>query len=215
MKKALLLVDLQNDFCPDGALAVNEGDRIIEVANRAIEACVAAGVPVIASQDWHPANHGSFAVNAHTKVGELGELNGWPQIWWPVHCVQGTTGADFHPALNQSAIQWIVQKGTQPEIDSYSAFFDNGHRVKTELDAWLHANQITHLIILGLATDYCVKFSVLDAIALGYHTEVLVDGCRGVNLSPDDSESALREMAQRGAILTDMTQFLTTLSAAH
>ncbi len=213
MKRALLLVDLQNDFCPGGALAVNEGDRVIDVANHAIEACVAAGVTVIASQDWHPANHGSFAVNANTRVGELGELNGWPQIWWRF-TVCRDAGADFHPALNQSAIQWIVQKGTQPEIDSYSAFFDNGHRVKTELDEWLHANHITHLTILGLATDYCVKFSVLDAIALGYHTDVLVDGCRGVNLSPDDSESALREMAQRGAILTDMTQFLTTLSSA-
>nr|WED68725.1 bifunctional nicotinamidase/pyrazinamidase [Pectobacterium colocasium] len=215
MKKALLLVDLQNDFCPGGALAVHEGDRVVAVANRAIEACVAAGVTVIASQDWHPNNHGSFAVNANTKVGEIGELNGWPQIRRPVHCVQGTTGADFHPALNQSAIQWIVQKGLSQRIDSYSAFFDNGHRLKTELDAWLHANHITHLTILGLATDYCVKFSVLDAIALGYHTEVLVDGCRGVNLLPDDSDSALREMVQRGAILTDMTQFLATLSSAH
>ncbi|GKV92719.1 bifunctional nicotinamidase/pyrazinamidase [Pectobacterium aroidearum] len=215
MKKALLLVDLQNDFCPGGALAVDEGDRVIAVANRAIEACMAAGVTVIATQDWHPENHGCFAVNANTKIGEIGELNGWPQIWWPIHCVQGTTGADFHPALNQSAIQWIIQKGTQPEIDSYSAFFDNGHRVKTELDDWLHANHITHLTILGLATDYCVKFSVWDAIALGYHTEVLVDGCRGLNLSPDDSESALREMAQRGATLTDMAEFLASLPSAR
>lgn len=215
MKKALLLIDLQNDFCPGGALPVNEGDHVIAVANRAIEACVAAGITVIASQDWHPENHGSFAVNANTKVGEIGELNGCTQIWWPVHCVQGTAGADFHPALNQSAIQWIVQKGTDSEIDSYSAFFDNGHQRKTELNEWLQANHITHLTILGLATDYCVKFSVLDAIALGYHTEVLVDGCRGVNLSPDDSESALREMAQQGAILTDMTQFLATLPSTH
>ncbi|MBN3137288.1 bifunctional nicotinamidase/pyrazinamidase [Pectobacterium punjabense] len=213
MKKALLLVDLQNDFFPGGALAVNESDQVLEVANRAIDACVAAGVTVIASQDWHPDNHGCFAVSEQAVVGEIGELNGWPQIWWPVHCVQGTTGADFHPALPLSAIQWIVQKGTQPDIDSYSTFFDNGHRVKTELDDWLRAHHITHLTILGLATDYCVKFSVWDAIALGYHTEVLVDGCRGVNLSPDDSTFALQEMVQRGATLIDMTQFLSTLSA--
>ncbi|MEH2921221.1 bifunctional nicotinamidase/pyrazinamidase [Samsonia erythrinae] len=213
MKKALLLVDLQNDFCPGGSLAVNEGDRVIEIANRAIEASVDAGVAVIASQDWHPSEHGSFAANANATVGEIGELHGLPQVWWPVHCVQGTPGADFHPALRRSAIQWVVQKGTQPEIDSYSAFFDNGHRVKTELDDWLRAQGIRHLTIMGLATDYCVKFSVLDAIALGYRTEVLVDGCRGVNLSPTDSESALREMAQRGAILTDITRYCSGLSA--
>ncbi|MEH0875825.1 bifunctional nicotinamidase/pyrazinamidase [Pectobacterium cacticida] len=211
MKKALLLIDLQNDFCPGGSLAVKEGDRVIDIANRAIDACEAAGVTIIASQDWHPANHGSFAANAHASIGDTGELNGLPQVWWPVHCVQHTAGADLHPALHRSAIQWIVRKGTQPEVDSYSAFFDNGHRVKTDLDAWLRAHQITHLTIMGLATDYCVKFSVLDAIDLGYHTEVLVDGCRGVNLLPNDSDAALQEMAQRGAILTDITRFLATL----
>ncbi|MFC3395668.1 bifunctional nicotinamidase/pyrazinamidase [Brenneria rubrifaciens] len=215
MKRALLLIDLQNDFCPGGALAVNGGDQVIEIANRAISVCLAANVPVIASQDWHPADHGSFAVNAHANVGELGELDGLAQIWWPVHCVQGETGAQFHPTLNRQDIEWVVQKGTQANIDSYSAFFDNGHRTKTELDGWLKARKITHLIVMGLATDYCVKFSVLDALALGYVTDVLVEGCCGVNLSPDDSQNALKEMEQRGANLLDLDHVIASLMSSH
>ncbi|QTF08307.1 bifunctional nicotinamidase/pyrazinamidase [Brenneria izadpanahii] len=213
MNSALLLIDLQNDFCPGGALAVKEGDRVIEVANRAIAACAASNVAVIASQDWHPANHGSFAVNANASVGEIGELDGLPQVWWPVHCVQDQPGARFHPALNQQAIEWVVRKGTQANIDSYSAFFDNGHRAKTDLDDWLRAHDVTHLIIMGIATDYCVKFSVLDALALGYKTDVLVDGCRGVNLNPEDSRLALQEMQRQGASLIDLDTFIAALPA--
>ncbi|MDX5626792.1 MULTISPECIES: bifunctional nicotinamidase/pyrazinamidase [unclassified Brenneria] len=213
MKKALLLIDLQNDFCPGGALAVSEGDRVIELANRAIAACVASDVAVIASQDWHPANHGSFAVNAGKPVGETGELDGLPQVWWPVHCVQGQPGAEFHPTLNRQAITWVVRKGTQAHIDSYSAFFDNGHRAKTDLDDWLRAHAVTHLTVMGIATDYCVKFSVLDALALGYQTEVLAEGCRGVNLNPQDSQHALREMQRKGANLIDLDTFISSLPA--
>lgn len=213
MKKALLLIDLQNDFCPGGALAVSEGDRVIEIANHAIAACAASDVLVIASQDWHPANHGSFAVNAGKPVGESGELDGLPQIWWPVHCVQDQPGAEFHPALNRQAIDWVVRKGAQANIDSYSAFFDNGHRAKTDLDDWLQAHEVAHLTIMGIATDYCVKFSVLDALALGYQTDVLVDGCRGVNLNPDDCQAALREMQQKGAHPIDLETFISGLSA--
>ncbi|MEC5341619.1 bifunctional nicotinamidase/pyrazinamidase [Brenneria populi] len=213
MKKALLLIDLQNDFCPGGALAVNEGDRVIDVANRAIAACVAAGVAVIASQDWHPADHGSFAVNAGRPAGETGELDGLPQVWWPVHCVQDRPGAAFHPALNQQAIDWVVRKGTQANIDSYSAFFDNGHRAKTALDDWLRAQGIAHLTIMGIATDYCVKFSVLDALALGYQTDVLAEGCRGVNLHPRDCQTALEEMRRKGANLIDLETFISSLPA--
>ncbi|ATA24066.1 nicotinamidase [Brenneria goodwinii] len=211
MNRALLLIDLQNDFCPGGALAVSEGDRVIEVANRAIAACAAANVAVIASQDWHPANHGSFAVNANAPVGEIGELDGLPQVWWPVHCVQNQPGAQFHPALNQQAIDWVVRKGTQANIDSYSAFFDNGHRAKTDLDDWLRAHGVTHLTVMGIATDYCVKFSVLDALALGYKTDVLVEGCRGVNLNPQDSRTALQEMQRQGANLIDLDTFTAEL----
>ncbi|CAI1016962.1 nicotinamidase/pyrazinamidase [Serratia entomophila] len=208
MKKALLLIDLQNDFCPGGALAVADGDATLAVANRAIAACVARGETVIASQDWHPANHRSFAVNSNAQPGTLGQLEGLPQIWWPVHCVQGSPGAEFHADLHQAAIVEVFRKGQNPDIDSYSAFFDNGHRAQTMLDGWLKAQGIERLAIMGLATDYCVKFSVLDACRLGYATQVIVDGCRGVDLQPGDSQRALQAMQQAGAQLVTLSQFI-------
>ncbi|AYC18982.1 Nicotinamidase [Dickeya dianthicola] len=211
MNRALLLVDIQNDFCAGGALAVSDGDSVVAVANQAIAACQQAGVWIIACQDWHPADHRSFAVNSGTQVGDLGELDGLPQVWWPVHCVQGSPGADFHPRLSQQAIDWVVRKGTHPFIDSYSAFFDNGHRTRTELYDWLKARNITQLTIMGLATDYCVKYTVLDALALGYQTDVLTDGCRGVNLHPKDSQQALEVMAKHGATLVDLPTFIASL----
>ncbi len=199
MRGALLLIDLQNDFCPGGALAVNEGDQVIPVANQAITGAKAAGWPIVATQDWHPADHGSFAANSGGNAGELGELNGLTQVWWPVHCVQNTHGADFHPALDARQFDNIVYKGTDPGIDSYSAFFDNGRRTSTALHGWLQQQGITHLVIMGLATDYCVKYSVLDALQLGYQVEVIEAGCRGVNLQPQDSTDALAQMAAQGA----------------
>ncbi|CAI1960496.1 nicotinamidase/pyrazinamidase [Serratia entomophila] len=208
MKKALLLIDLQNDFCPGGALAVADGDATLAVANRAIAACMARGETVIASQDWHPANHRSFAVNSNAQPGTLGQLEGLPQIWWPVHCVQGSPGAEFHADLHQAAIVEVFRKGQNPDIDSYSAFFDNGHRAQTMLDGWLKAQGIERLAIMGLATDYCVKFSVLDACRLGYATQVIVDGCRGVDLQPGDSQRALQAMQQAGAQLVTLSQFI-------
>lgn len=208
MSAALLLIDLQNDFCPGGALAVVDGDATIAVANQAIAACLARGVPVIASQDWHPANHRSFAVNSAAKVGELGKLDGLPQVWWPVHCVQGSNGAELHRQLQRQGIAAIFRKGQDPAIDSYSAFFDNGHRAKTELDDWLHDRGVTELTVMGLATDYCVKFTVLDALNLGYQTTVITDGCRGVNLQANDSIQALRSMQQAGAKLVTLSQYL-------
>ncbi|ATA17888.1 nicotinamidase/pyrazinamidase [Gibbsiella quercinecans] len=208
MNTALLLIDLQNDFCHGGALAVKDGDATIAVANQAMAASAARGEPVVASQDWHPADHRSFAVNSHSEVGTLGELEGLPQIWWPVHCVQGSHGAAFHPQLHQQAITQVVKKGLDPAIDSYSAFFDNGHRAATALDGWLKANNIRQLAVMGLATDYCVKFTVLDALLLGYSVKVIVDGCRGVNLQPDDSELALQTMHQAGAELITLAAFV-------
>ncbi|HGJ5865049.1 bifunctional nicotinamidase/pyrazinamidase [Arsenophonus nasoniae] len=198
---ALLLVDLQNDFCNGGALAVLDSESVINTANEVITYCQQHDIAIIASQDWHPADHLSFAVNSATKVGTEGKLNGLRQIWWPVHCVQHQKGAEFHPALNQSAIQAIFQKGVNAIIDSYSAFFDNDHQHATQLDYWLTQNQIKHLYIMGLATDYCVKFTVLDALQLGYQVTVIQDGCRGVNLDPEDSHNALQEMALAGAKL--------------
>lgn len=208
MKSALLLIDLQNDFCPGGALAVAEGDATIAIANQAIDACGARNELVIASQDWHPANHRSFAIHANAPVGTLGELEGLPQVWWPVHCVQHSAGAELHPQLQRQQIAAVFRKGEDPNIDSYSAFFDNGHRTSTLLDSWLKTHGVTQLTVMGLATDYCLKFSVLDALSLGYQTQVIIDGCRGVNLQPEDSQRALAEMQQAGAKLVTLSQFV-------
>lgn len=201
MKRALIIIDIQNDFCPGGPMAVREGDQTVAVANRYAREFRARGECVVALQDWHPANHGSFASVSGEPVYTLGELNGLAQIWWPDHGVQHSQGADFHPDLDRSLIDAVFYKGGDVDVDSYSAFFDNGHRRKTELDSWLRERGITHLVMLGLATDYCVKYSVLDALELGYHVEVVQEGCRGVNLNPDDSEIAIAQMQAQGAVI--------------
>jgi nicotinamidase/pyrazinamidase len=206
-KCALLLVDLQNDFCAGGALAVPEGDSTVEVANELISRSKARGEAVVASQDWHPANHGSFASVQGAEPYTQGTLDGLPQTWWPSHCVQNTEGAALHPLLNTKDIDAVFPKGENPAIDSYSAFFDNGHRQKTELDAWLRARGVTELIVLGLATDYCVKFTVLDALELGYGVTVITDGCRGVNINPHDSLLAFQDMSVAGAELMTLADF--------
>lgn len=208
--RALLLVDLQNDFCAGGALAVPEGDSTIDIANQLIDWSLARGDAIIASQDWHPANHGSFASQHQAVPYAQGELDGLPQTFWPDHCVQHSDGAALHPLLKQQAINAVFHKGQNPVIDSYSAFFDNGHRQKTELDGWLRAHGVTELNILGLATDYCVKFTVLDALDLGYTVNVITDGCRGVNLQPQDSAVAFMEMAAAGATLYTLDDWLET-----
>ncbi|HHT5704724.1 TPA: bifunctional nicotinamidase/pyrazinamidase [Raoultella planticola] len=208
--RALLLVDLQNDFCAGGALAVPEGDSTIDIANRLIDHCLARGETVAASQDWHPANHGSFASQHQVEPYTQGQLDGLAQTFWPDHCVQNSEGAALHPLLQQQAIAAVFHKGENPAIDSYSAFFDNGHRQKTRLDEWLRQRDITDLIVLGLATDYCVKFTVLDALNLGYTVNVITDGCRGVNLQPQDSAHAFMEMAAAGATLYTLDDWLET-----
>ena len=190
--KALILVDIQNDFLPGGALAVPHGDEVIAVANR-----VATTFDlVVATQDWHPRDHGSFAANhPGKKVGDVIDMHGLPQVLWPVHCVQGTAGAEFAPALDASRVRRVFQKGTDPEIDSYSGFFDNGHRRSTGLADYLREQGVTQVFVMGLATDYCVKFTALDAVQrAGLKTTLIEDGCRGVNLRPGDSEAAVAEM---------------------
>ncbi len=206
MKSALMLVDLQNDFCHGGALAVHDADAVINVANRAIELCKVHEMAIIATQDWHPDDHGSFAVNAGTEPWTTGELNGLSQVWWPVHCVQEQPGAAFHPQLEKQSLDFVVRKGQNSGIDSYSAFFDNGHRAATPLHHWLKGNQINRLIVMGLATDYCVKFTVLDALDMGYQVALLEEGCRGVNLSPNDSQQAIEQMQQAGARLITLSE---------
>lgn len=208
--QALLLVDIQNDFCAGGALAVPEGDSTVEVANAMMEWCRARAVSVAASQDWHPADHGSFASQHGAAPYSQGMLDGLAQTFWPDHCVQHSAGAQLHPLLHAEAIDAVFPKGESVNIDSYSAFFDNGHRQQTALHDWLQARGVSALIVLGLATDYCVKFTVLDALKLGYRVSVITDGCRGVNIAPQDSANAFMTMAAEGATLYTLADWLET-----
>ncbi|MEN9358639.1 MAG: bifunctional nicotinamidase/pyrazinamidase [Verrucomicrobiota bacterium] len=195
MKTALILVDIQNDFCPGGALAVPDGDAVLAKAN----AAMADHDLVVATQDWHPANHGSFAANHPGKAPfQVVQLAGLPQVLWPVHCVQGTPGAEFHPGLDLSRVTKVFPKGTDPAIDSYSGFFDNGQRQSTGLGEWLKAQGVDAVSICGLATDYCVRATALDALRLGFRVRLLLDACRGVGLSPDDIPAAIDEMRKEG-----------------
>lgn len=200
-QQALLLIDLQNDFCRGGALAVKEGDEVMAVANHYANEFSQRGQAVVATLDWHPVNHGSFATNAGEQPWTQGELDGLPQVWWPDHCVQHTNGAELHPALQAELITDRVFKGEEPMVDSYSGFYDNGHRRKTRLDALLKARGVTALTVMGLATDYCVKYTVLDALAEGYTVTVISAGCRGVDLNAGDSVQALEEMKAHGAVI--------------
>lgn len=192
---ALILIDIQNDFLPGGALAVPNGDAVIPVANR-----LQPIFPlVVATQDWHPANHGSFAANHPGKgVFEQVDLNGLPQTLWPTHCVQGTAGAELAPGLNRERIAKVFQKGTDAGIDSYSGFFDNGHRRATGMADWLKAKGVTEVHVCGLATDYCVKFTALDAVNAGFKTHLVEDASRGVNLQSNDVAKAIEEMRRMG-----------------
>lgn len=196
---ALLLIDLQNDFLPGGALAVPNGDEVIPIANRMMDSFDL----IVATQDFHPADHGSFASqHPGVSVGDAFDLNGLPQIAWPDHCVQGTPGVQLSSELDTKRIDQIVPKGTDPLIDSYSGFFDNGHKKATALHDYLQSNGVTGLTVSGLATDYCVLFTVLDALKLGYQVTLAVEGCRGVDLKRGDVERAIRNMRVAGAIFS-------------
>jgi len=193
--KALILVDLQNDFCANGALEVPEGNAVVPIAN----SLLAHFDLVVATQDWHPANHKSFAANhIFRKPGTVIDLNGLSQVLWPIHCVQDSFGAMFVNELNMNEVGKIFQKGIDPEIDSYSGFFDNGKRKATGMGDYLKAQGATTVYVLGLATDYCVKFTALDALDLGFETYLIVDACRGVNLTEGDCDKAIEEMKTRG-----------------
>lgn len=205
MTKALLLIDIQNGFCPGGNLPVAEGDAVVPVANRLIES--GAYDLIVASQDWHPANHGSFASqHPGKKPFDMGELSGQPQVMWPDHCVQGTTDAEFHPDLRTSRIDYIQRKGENPAVDSYSAFRDNDRAALTGLADWLKQKDVTELDIMGLATDFCVKFSALDAIDMlpGVEVRLIADGCRGID--PKGVEDAIEAMRQAGVEIADSSR---------
>ena len=194
--KALILVDIQNDFLPGGALAVPKGDEVIPVANKVSPKFDL----VVATQDWHPRDHGSFAANhPGKKVGDVIDLHGLRQVLWPVHCVQNTRGAELAPALDVSRVRKVVRKGTDPAIDSYSGFFDNDHRKSTGLADYLREQKVTEVFVMGLATDYCVKFTALDAVQRAKLKATLIeDGSRGINLRPGDIEAAVKEMREAG-----------------
>lgn len=193
--KALILVDIQNDFVEGGALAVRGGLQVVQVANRLMPQFDF----IVATQDWHPVDHGSFASqHDNVSVGETFELAGLPQIAWPDHCIQTTDGAAFVKGLNLAGIHEVVQKGTDREIDSYSGFFDNGRRKQTRLESLLRNRNISDVYVMGLATDYCVKFTALDAQDLGFATHLILDGCRGVDLQTGDIDRAVEAMKSAG-----------------
>jgi nicotinamidase/pyrazinamidase len=198
---ALLLIDIQNDFLPGGALAVAGGDEIIPEVNSLMNDFEM----IVATQDWHPLDHGSFAVNHPGKqVFESIDLEGLPQTLWPVHCVQQTGGALFAPGLDSRRIARVFPKGTDARIDSYSGFFDNGHRSDTGLADWLRGQGVSELTLCGLATDYCVKFTALDALQCGFKVNLHLPACRGVDLQPGDCERAVEEMCASGVSLVGM-----------
>lgn len=194
--KALLIIDIQNDFLPGGALAVAEGDKVIPIINQLIDDFDL----IVATKDWHPPNHGSFAAShpGHSVFENI-DLHGLPQTLWPVHCVENTPGAEFPPELDSARIDEIFHKGTRSEIDSYSGFHDNGHRHSTGLAEFLREKGATEITVCGLATDYCVKFTALDAIAEGFHSTLHLPACRGVELQAGDIENAVAEVRAAGA----------------
>jgi len=195
--QALLVIDVQNDFCPGGALAVTRGDEIIPRINELLDD-YAVGV---LTQDWHPADHTSFAAN-HPGASPFSTIDMpyGPQVLWPSHCVQGSTGAAFHPGLKTDAADLVLRKGFRAAIDSYSAFFDNDRTTPTGLEGYLRARGATDLVLVGLATDFCVAWSALDAARLGFHVTVLEAACRAIDLN-GSMAAARRQMAAAGVRL--------------
>ena len=187
--RALIVIDVQNDFCPGGALAVTGGNEIVSPINQIMDEFDA----IILTQDWHPAGHSSFASSHDTSAFSSIEMSYGKQILWPDHCVQGTKGGQFHFGLNTKNADLILRKGYNPLIDSYSAFFENDHKTPTGLAGYLKTREIKDLTFVGLATDYCVAYSALDAARLGYEVSVRTELCRAIDME-GTLEIALRDM---------------------
>ncbi len=197
--EALIVIDMQNDFCPGGALAVAEGDVIVP----GINALMDDFQTVVLTQDWHPADHASFADN-HPGAAPFSvtEMPYGPQVLWPRHCVIGSTGAALHRDLRTDPAQLVIRKGFRPEIDSYSAFFENDRTTPTGLEGYLDSRGISQLTFVGLATDFCVAYSALDAVRLGYKVSVRRDLCRGIDLN-GSLEEARRQLIDAGIVILD------------
>lgn len=193
-KKALLIVDIQNDFCPGGALAVPEGDAVIPIIN----GISGRFEKVVATQDWHPEDHMSFAVQHGLKEYDVITLKGIEQVLWPVHCVPGTWGAEFHKDFDTRPIDLIIRKGTNREIDSYSTFLENDKKTATGLHYYLKGLEIEKIYLSGLATDYCVYFSAIDARNYGFDVHVIIDATRGIDVPKGSIEKAIQHMKERG-----------------
>ncbi|MGR3364121.1 MAG: bifunctional nicotinamidase/pyrazinamidase [Maritimibacter harenae] len=198
MTDALIVIDMQNDFCPGGALAVDGGDEIVTGINR-----ILPDFPIrVFTQDWHPAGHSSFASSHPGKAPmEIIDMPYGPQVLWPDHCIQGSEGAAFHPDLATNPADLIVRKGFRPDIDSYSAFFENDHETPTGLEGYLRTRGATRLTFAGLATDFCVAWSARDAARLGFDTTVRLDLCRGID-ADGSLDAALADMRAAGVTLT-------------
>ena len=196
---ALIIIDVQNDFCPGGKLAVPNGDEVVKPINILIPEFE----HVILTQDWHPADHLSFASNHQGKTEyQTVEMNYGAQILWPDHCIKATSGADFHPELNTTKSNLIIRKGFRAEIDSYSAFFENDQNTPTGLHGYLQNLGITKLFFAGLATDFCVKWSVLDSMKLGYESYLIEDAVRGIDLDNSVQEAFAEMQAARADFIS-------------
>jgi nicotinamidase/pyrazinamidase len=197
---ALVIVDVQNDFLPGGRLAVTGGDAIVPVIN-SIQPYFEL---VVATQDWHPAGHKSFA-SSHTgrDIGDRINLNGMDQVLWPDHCIQGSDGAGFTADLDTDKVRAIFRKGTDSEIDSYSAFYDNGHLRSTGLSGYLKDLAVDTVYLCGLAGDYCVKYTAMDAVEEGFTVLLVRDAVRSVNIHDGDHERALLDLEEIGVHLVD------------
>ena len=204
MHSALIVVDVQNDFCPGGALAVPHGDEILPVVNALLKKISIS----VLTQDWHPLGHVSFASSRGKPAYSLDELVSPPVILWPDHCVAGSKGAEFHPDLNVDLARLILRKGTSLGLDSYSAFFENDGLTPTGLSGWLDSLGVSSIVVVGLATDYCVAATALDARRLGLDVDIVADGIRAVNASPGDAEKAINTMRSAGCRILALKEII-------